>query len=166
VTWLPYDLHPEYPPEGLPRAELHARYGDSFHDRLQASFARAGLAYAPPPEVVPRTLDALAVAELARDHGLHDAVHERLMDAYWSEGRNVGDRDELRALAAEAGLADVEPAFADAQYRERVEASTRQAQALGVSGIPGFLLDRRLLVLGAQPDEVFAEAFAQLGSRE
>lgn len=88
------------------------------------------------------------------------------MGAYWSEGRNIGDRDELRILAAEAGLEGVEPAFADEGYRERVLASTQQAQAIGVSGIPGFLLDRRLLVLGAQPDEVFEEAFAQIGSPE
>ncbi len=86
------------------------------------------------------------------------------MDAYWAEGRDIGDPEELRALAAEAGLEDAEAAFADETYLERVLGSTRQAQAIGVTGIPGFLLDRRLLVLGAQPDEVFEQAFAQLAS--
>ncbi len=84
------------------------------------------------------------------------------MDAYWAEGRDIGDRDELRALAAEAGLEDADAAFDDETYLERVLASTQQAVAIGVSGIPGFLLDRRLLVLGAQPDEVFEQAFARL----
>ena len=36
--WLPFDLHPEYPPEGIPREQLHARYGSSFHDSLRARF--------------------------------------------------------------------------------------------------------------------------------
>ena len=132
------------------------------HDRLRASFERAGLAYAPPAEIVPNTRLALRVTELARERGLHDAVHGRLMDAYWAEGRNIGDPDELRALAAEAGLEDVSAALAGDIYLDAVLDSTRQAQEIGVNGIPGFLLDRRLLVLGAQPDEVFEQAFARL----
>ena len=60
MTWLPFDLHPEYPPEGIPREQLHARYGSSFHDRLRERFAEEALAYNPPPEVVPNTLRALA----------------------------------------------------------------------------------------------------------
>lgn len=162
MTWLPYDLHPEYPPEGIPRAQLVARYGDAMHERLAASFERAGLVFAPNPDVVPNTMLAQRVTELARERGRHEAVHERLMDAYWAEGRDIGDADELRALAAEAGLGDVEEAFAEERFRERVLASTREAVALGVTGIPGFLLDGRLLVLGAQPDNVFEQAFARL----
>ncbi|MFN2433199.1 MAG: DsbA family protein, partial [Gemmatimonadota bacterium] len=51
-------------------------------------------------------------------------------------------------------------------YLDRVAASTAQAQALGITGIPAFLLDRRLLVLGAQPREVFEQAFAQLATSQ
>jgi predicted DsbA family dithiol-disulfide isomerase len=49
VIWLPFDLHPEYPAEGIQRAELHARYGDAFHERLKQAFAASGLVYNPPP---------------------------------------------------------------------------------------------------------------------
>ena len=79
VTWLPYDLHPEYPPEGIPRAELNARYGDAFHGRLRAQFEAQGLAYNPPPDVVPNTRDALRLTELARERGLGEQMHDRLM---------------------------------------------------------------------------------------
>ncbi len=107
---------------------------------------------------------ALRVTELARDRGLHAAVHDRLMDAYWAEARNIGDPEELRALAVEAGLdaAEVDEVLAGDTLRDRVLASTQQAVAIGVTGVPGFLLDRRLLVLGAQPPEVFERAFARL----
>ncbi len=164
MTWLPFDLHPEYPPDGIPREQLHARYGDSFHDRLRGRFAEEGLAYNPPPEVVPNTMRALRVTELARERGLHGAVHDRLMDAYWAEARNIGEPDVLRHLAVEAGLdgAEVDEVLAGDAYRERVQGLTAQAVSIGITGVPGFLLDRRLLVLGAQPQEVFERAFEQL----
>lgn len=166
MSWLPFDLHPEYPPEGISREQLHARYGSSFHDRLRERFAEEGLAYSPPPDVVPNTMRALRVTELARERGLHAAVHDRLMDAYWAEGRNIGDPDELRALAVEAGLdaAAVDEVLAGDAYRNRVLDSTAQAVSIGVTGVPGFLLDRRLLVLGAQPREAFERALAQLAA--
>lgn len=164
IEWLPFDLHPEYPPEGIPRAQLHARYGETFHDRLRESFARAGLIYGPPPEVVPNSRLALRLTELARDLGRHTEVHDRLMDAYWAEGLDIGRAEVLRELAGEIGLpeADVEPVLTGERYADRVAAWTSQAQSIGAGGIPAWLLDRRLLVLGAQPDEVFDRAFEQL----
>lgn len=162
---MPYDLHPEYPAEGISREELRARYGSTFGERLRESFAAAGLGYNPPPEVVPNTMRALRVTELARDRDLHEPLHDRLMRAYWEEATDIGDAEPLRALAVEVGLEsdEVSGVLEGDAYRERVLESTAQAQSLGVSGIPGFLLDRRLLVLGAQPREVFERAFERLG---
>jgi predicted DsbA family dithiol-disulfide isomerase len=131
-------------------------------DRVAAMFGRVGLVYAPNPDVVPNSQLALRVTELARDRNLHEPVHNRLMDAYWSEGRNLADPEVLRDLAAEAGLDDIEPALQDGAYSERIAASTAKAQSFGITGIPAFLLDGRLLVLGAQPREVFEQAFNQL----
>jgi len=77
--------------------------------------------------------------------------------------RFAQDGAKIALLArGEAGLEGADAAFEDESYLERVMVSTGQAQAIGVTGIPGFLLDRRLLVLGAQPREVFEQAFAQL----
>jgi predicted DsbA family dithiol-disulfide isomerase len=87
------------------------------------------------------------------------------MDAYWSEATDIGDAEELRRLAAEVGLDadEVERVIADdSAYLDVVEGSTRQAQSFGINGIPAFLLDRRLLVLGAHPLETLRRAFAQL----
>ena len=164
VTWLPFDLHPEYPATGLPRERLLARYGERMTERMRATFAARGLDYNPHPEVVPNTMAALRLSELARDLGRHDEVHDRLMDAYWADAQDLGDPAVLRALAAELGLPDgeVEDVLGSERYRDRVEESTRQAVSIGANAVPAFLLDRRLLVLGAQPDAVFEQAFAQL----
>ena len=105
------------------------------------------------------------MTELAREHGFHEPFHDRLMDAYWSEATNIGEPANLRRLAAEVGLDadDVERVIADpATYLEAVESSTQQAQSAGINAVPTFLLDRRLLVLGAQPLEVFRGAFSEL----
>jgi predicted DsbA family dithiol-disulfide isomerase len=131
---------------------------------MRARFEQAGLAY-DRAAIVPNTRLALRLTELAREHGLHEPFHDRLMQAYWEERVDIGDPDELRRLAAEVGLApdDVQGTIEDGDaYLDVVLGSTRQAQSVGVNGIPAFLLDRRLLVLGAQPFEVFEQAFAQL----
>ena len=90
------------------------------------------------------------------------------MDAYWSKATNIAEPDELRRLAAEVGLDadDVERVIADGSaYLDVVEASTHEAQSVGINAIPAFVLDRRLLVLGAQPLDVFRAAFAQLDAQ-
>ena len=131
-------------------------------------FEARGLEYAPHPDVVPNTRAALRLGEHARGHGLHRAFHDRVMDAYWAESRNIGDRDELRALGLEVGLPEeeVDVLLAGNQYADVVEASTQQAASVGVTGVPAFVLDRRLLVLGAQPEAVFEQAFAQLAAAD
>ena len=164
VNWLPFDLHPEYPPEGIPRAQLLARYGGAMTERMTRFFAERGLEYNPNPDVVPNSMNALRLTELARDLGRHAELHDRLMDAYWAEAKNIGDLDVLREEAGAVSLPadEVEDVLAGNRYRERVEASTREAHGLGANAVPAFVLDRRLLVLGAQPDDVFHQAFAQL----
>jgi predicted DsbA family dithiol-disulfide isomerase len=164
VTWLPFDLHPEYPPEGLPREQLLSRYGPGMTERVRDFFAGRGLPYNPNPDVVPNSMKAQQLTELARDLSRHAAVHDRLMDAYWSEAQDIGDPDVLQRLAAELELpgAEVEDVLGGDRFRERIEQSTRQAASIGANAVPAFLLDRRLLVLGAQPNEMFEHAFARL----
>jgi predicted DsbA family dithiol-disulfide isomerase len=162
VEWRPFDLHPEYPPEGIPRTQLVARYGPEAMERTRAFFEQHGLAYNPNPDVVPNSMRALRLTEHARAQGLHEPFHNRVMDAYWDEAQDIGDADVLRALAGEVGVEGADEVLAGDAHGEAVRASTEQAHSFGISGIPAFLLDRRLLVLGAHPRETFERAFAQL----
>jgi predicted DsbA family dithiol-disulfide isomerase len=165
LTWAPFDLHPEYPPEGIPRAQLVARYGAEGMARTAATFEAHGLDYNPNPDVVPNSMKALRLAEHARAQDLFDPMHERLMDAYWSEARNIADADVLRELAAEVGVEVGDVLESDA-HLDVVRASTAQAHQHGINAIPAFVLDRRLLVLGAHPKGTFERAFAQLDSEQ
>ena len=105
----------------------------------------SGYTYNPPPAVVPNSHAALEVTELARDRGLHEAVHTRLMDAYWSEAQNIGDRETLLDLAASAGLdrseaADViaddatETASPPRRVRQTCRASMRSRHSFSMRG--------------------------------
>ena len=124
----------------------------------------AGLTYNP-SQKLPNTRHALEVTEAAREAGLHDPVHARLMHAYWSEGMDLGDDDVLLDLVAESGLdRDVAAeALADGRYSDRVVASTQEANRIGINAIPAFVLGGRLLLLGAQPHEIFERALEQVG---
>ena len=150
----------------MPREALDRRYGPGIHERTRAAIEAAGLRYGPPGRI-PNSRRALAVTELARDRGLHEPVHTRLMHAYWSDGVDIGDVAVLLDLVAEAGVDRDEAAAVIAEgdgYTERVLASTRAAQLHGINAIPAFVLDDRLLVLGAQPHGTFEQALAMLRS--
>ena len=157
MTWLPFELHPEYPPGGLPRADLIARYGPSMEAHMRERFAAEGLAYSPNPDVIPNSFDALR-----RSLGRHAEIHERLMDAYWRDGVDLGDRDALRRLLHDLPSADVERVLEGDDYADRVRASTNEAVSVGVTGVPAWVIDGNLLVPGAQPREIFERVFEQL----
>jgi predicted DsbA family dithiol-disulfide isomerase len=114
--------------------------------------------------VVSSSRAALRLTELARAQGKHAAAHDRLMQAYWEEGLDIGDLDVLRQLAAELELDSAEDAISGDLYGDQVATGTSRAHSIGIDAIPAFLLDRRLVVLGAQPDDVFEHAFARLAA--
>jgi predicted DsbA family dithiol-disulfide isomerase len=167
VEWLPFDLHPEYPPGGIPRERLAERYGPEVHEHTRRSIEAAGLTYNP-PDVIPNSRQALEVTELAREQGLHHRVHDRLMHAYWSEAADIGAENVLLDLVTEAGLdrLEAQAALEERRYANRVDSSTREAQLHGIHAIPAFVLGGRLLVLGAQPHELFERAVDQLEGEE
>jgi predicted DsbA family dithiol-disulfide isomerase len=165
VQWLPFDLHPEYPRDGIPRAELEARYGAGFGDNLARMFEEAGLPVAPRIDKVPNSRKALRLGELARARGLHDALHPRLFDAYWARGLDIGDDEVLVAEGTAVGLdeAEVRELLAGDAYLDVVEAATRSATEAGAGGVPAWAVDRRVLIPGAQPHEVFEQVLGRLG---
>jgi predicted DsbA family dithiol-disulfide isomerase len=134
-------------------------------EHVGAFFAARGLEYRPHPELVPRSLTALRLAELAREHGLHAPFHDAVMHAYWHDSLEIGNPDVLRRISATVGLppAAVDDVLATDRYADVVEGSTRQAVAIGATGVPAFLLAGRLLVLGAQPEAAFEAAVTRLG---
>jgi predicted DsbA family dithiol-disulfide isomerase len=110
-----------------------------------------------------RTLKAHELLHLAKAHGVQEQMKERLLSAYFVEGRNVGDVEQLADMAVEVGLAreEVLEALAAGRYAQAVQADMDQARAYGISGVPFFVIDGRYGISGAQPARTYAEALAQ-----
>ena len=128
-------------------------------------FEQAGLPHAEPLEKVPNSRGALMLAELARARGAFDELHPRLFDAYWAKGLDIGDE---RVLVQEGGAVGLEESeivdvLRDERYLGRIEAETQAAIELGAGGVPAWVIDRRLLVPGAQPRDVFARVLERMG---
>jgi len=144
---------------------MNRRYGGSWAERLATMFERESLPFDRDIQRVPRSFDALRVAELAREHGKHAALHGRLMDAFWAHGRNLGDHEVLVEECGAVGLPEdeVRDVLAGDRYAELVTLSTQGALEAGASGVPAFAIDSRILIPGAQPEEVFEQVFERLG---
>lgn len=177
VLWRSFQLDPTFPPGvsepvydslakkmNAPREQVRA-----MTDQVQQVAAQEGLRYDFEGGVMVNTFDAHRLTHLAREHGLGEAAHERLMRAQLVQGRVLNDVDTLVELAGEIGL-DTERArtvLEGEEYTEQVRADIEEARRLGATGVPFFVLDRSLGLSGAQPLEVFSsaldKAYAQKG---
>jgi predicted DsbA family dithiol-disulfide isomerase len=163
VEWLPFDLHPEYPAEGIAIEELEARYGRELRSGQAAMFDEAGLPHTTRTRM-PNSRAALNVAELARERGVHGPLHHRLMTAFWAEDRDISDPDVLAEEAAAFGLDpdEVRDVARSHPYQQRIEASTAAVHEMGAGGVPAFVIDDRVLIPGAQPHELFERVMEKL----
>jgi len=166
VEWKAFELDPgatsagaDEPVSPAGYAERLARkYGTSvaggqqMTDHMTQQAAAEGLDFRFDRAVRANTFDAHQVIHLAAERGIQDAVKERLLTAYFSEGEAVGDRETLVRLAADAGLDgdEVRAALEDQRYAGAVRADEAEAASLGISGVPFFVVDRRYGVNGAQ----------------
>lgn len=109
------------------------------------------------------TFDAHRLLHLGHERGLQDAVKERFLRAYMTEGEAIGEPDVLSRLSRAAGLDadDVAAVLATDAYAREVREDEEEARALGISGVPFFVLGGRYGVSGAQPAEVLLGALEQ-----
>ena len=138
----------------MSRAQAEAAIGN-----VTAAAAGEGLDFHLDVSLRSNTFDAHRVIHLAAARGIQDAVKERLMRAYFTEGEPVGDRDALLRIATDAGLdaAEVEQVLDTDEHADAVRADEAEARALGISGVPFFVVDRLYGVSGAQPaDQLLA----------
>jgi predicted DsbA family dithiol-disulfide isomerase len=167
VVWRSFQLDPTVP-EGethptLPA--LAAKYGRGVEEmrgtmaQVEQVAAGEGLEYHLADAVSGNTLLAHQLLHLAAERGLGGELKERLLHAYFEEGRSVFDVDSLVALGAEVGLDEVEAreALTDRRYLAAVRQDAATAQALGATGVPFFVVDRKYGAAGAQPAELLLQ---------
>lgn len=175
LTWRPFQLDPTIPPEGKSRREyLENKFGTAerikaLHDNLAAMGAAEGIDFAfDRIEVSPNTLAAHRLIRWAGEEGRQDEIVEALFTAYFLEGRDIGDRAVLAEIAATAGMDHerVAERLASDEDRAEVQGAILQAQQIGVTGVPTFILNGRYALVGAQPAAEIAQAFEAVAERE
>lgn len=167
VRWLPFELNAGMPKDGVDRKKYRsAKFGSWEHSqRLDAQVAEAGKAagldfHHERMERTPNTFDAHRLIWLAGKQGVQDAVVEGLFAGYFTNGRDVGDRDVLAQIAAEAGLDrdKVRSFLDDNEGAEEVRLLAAKAYASGFSGVPTILVNGDALFSGARGAEVMLAA--------
>lgn len=168
VVWRAYELDPTAPAavDESNSERLAAKYSMSVEeaDAMQAQiadrFREVGLEFDWRAARATNTHDAHRLAALAAAHGLADEADEALKRAHFTDGELLSDHAVLRRIGERIGLPGDEVAslLAGDAYRDAVRRDVEEARALGVTGVPFFVLDRRLAVSGAQPVELFRQA--------
>ena len=173
ISWKPYQLEPNAPSEGFDTFEyLSRKIGGpervrQSHEMLKGLGAEIGLPFAlEGANRLPNTLDAHRLLYWAGKVGAEtqDKVAHALFMANFVGGRNVGDHDVLVDIASACGMdgAAVKQRLATDEDRDTVRQEITNAQRIGVSGVPFFVIDGKYAISGAQGVEVFANALRQI----
>jgi predicted DsbA family dithiol-disulfide isomerase len=164
IRWLPFQLNPGMPKDGIPRAEYRrAKFGSiersrGLDARVAAEGEGEGIAFAfEKMERTPNTVAAHELIDLAQRQGRAAPVVDALFKAYFEEARDIGNADVLADIAARAGVTGW-PQQADAKTVAELEEDVRN---LGISAVPTFILGRKLGVSGAHPPETLAQAIQE-----
>ncbi len=163
VEWLPFELHPEIPPEGwqLPW-NVRAQFG-GMSERLRQMAHEAGMEMVI-PDLIPNSRRALEASEYARENGVHEAFHQAVFRKFYGEGQDMNDWPVLRAAAVETGLHpdEMQQHTTAGRFQPIVEGHHNRALQMGITGVPAFIFNQQYAILGAQPYEVFQQAMARL----
>ncbi|MGE5674667.1 MAG: DsbA family oxidoreductase [Mycobacterium leprae] len=168
VTWLPFELHPETPAEGVPLAELfgaRAAQIEGMHRQLRHRAEELGLPIEPPSRIS-NTHKAQLLAEYAKEHypERSAALHHELFTAYFVHGENMAEDATLHRACERAAVPTeaVAAAVASQECEDRVGVAMAEARMLGITGAPTFIINDRYKIVGAQPYDVLLDAFQQI----
>lgn len=170
ITWLPYELNPEMPEEGMDRAEyLDRKFGPGKRREIELRLSEAALESGVTfnwtkvtRSVNTRRAHMLIAAASTVQRGTE--MTAALFRAYWQDGRDIGDLDTLVAIAVEQGFDEqaARDELANDELRETVIGLEEHGRQVGVTGVPFFIVDGKFGVSGAQIPDVWAQVFEQV----
>lgn len=169
VSWYPFQVNPEIDPHGQPfDVYLTRRFGSPANvepvlQHLVEEGTTVGIDFRfDKLRHVPNTLAAHQVMQFAETIGANQSsLAEDFLSAFFEQGRNIGERGELIDIAGAHGISatDTARAIDSQELRRIVTTRERQVREGGLAGVPGFLINRRLLVVGAQSSDNIVGAF-------
>ena len=169
LEWKGFQIHPEYPAAGIPIEQRMAQYGRERYAAIWRNILLLaegiGLEMRS-PRVLTNSFMALEATEYAKEQGRGEVFSRAVYQAYFQEEKNIGDIDVILALAEQVGLnpSEVQDHLKAGTYSARIQAAQQEAQALGVSGVPTFIVGPAQIV-GAQSPEVFISMLKRVAER-
>ena len=168
IGWRAFQLNPRMPAEGMDRRDyVSEKFGGmdrarAVHGSLAQAGAEEGIDFNfSNIERTPNTIHSHRLVRHAAEHGLQTPIISAVFDAYFLDGKDIGEPDILADVAASAGL-DREQTLAFLQSgldTETIVAEDELARRLGVNGVPCFIVNRKYAVSGAQSAEVLVQVF-------
>lgn len=164
VRWLPFQLNPDLPPQGISRQEyIERKWGKAGnkYERVSAVGREVGIPFAfDDIKVQPNTVEAHRLMLYGLKHGREDEVAESLFHGYFIEGANLTDKAALAAIGERAGLerAALETYLASNEDRDVILQGDIEARQNGVNGVPFFIFNRKTAVSGAHEPETLLKA--------
>lgn len=165
MVWKSFQLNPDMPEssdenvyEYLAKAKgISLEQSKQMHERVEEMAQNAGLNYNFDIAKVANSFKAHRVLQLAKRNNLGDALKEELLKAYFTEGKNVSDKQVLVELSEKVGMTadDVELALTNDSFANYVNNDIDEARQIRVQGVPFFVFDRKYAISGAQPVEHF-----------
>lgn len=172
VEWKSFQLDPTIPAMTEP-VNVYQYLADAkgisleqsiaMHDNVSTMAENAGLSYNFDRAIVANSKDAHRLIQFAKTKGCGDAIEEALFKAYFTEGKNIANLNELLFIGESIGLDATELAgvINSDQFAYEVNQDIQEAQNIGVRGVPFFVIDRKFGISGAQPTEVFIDSLTK-----
>lgn len=133
-------------------------------ERMVQMAKESGLEYHMDTQILTNTFDAHRLTMYAKTQGLMKEMTERILRAYFTESKHIGDHATLTDLAVEVGLNReiVEKMLASDEMADAVRADEQTAQQYRITGVPFFLINKKYALTGAQPTDMFVQALKKV----
>jgi predicted DsbA family dithiol-disulfide isomerase len=162
--WLPYEIHPDTPAQGVLLADYFPDMdAQAFFRQLDVKGKDMGVRFGP-QTLLSNSREALEAGEFAKEHGGYHEFHEAMFRAYFTDCKDIGKREVVLDAAREAGLdtGALSAALDAGIYLPRLTETTRMAQENEVRAAPTFFIEGFGKITGAQPIETFRSALRQI----
>lgn len=167
IEWKSFQLNPNLKTD--PNTNINQYLADikgftidhaqQLNNHVTQMAAEAGLTYNFDKAVVANSFNAHRFAHLAKQHGLGNEAEEALFKAYFTDGKNIDDDEVLEELGTALGLDknEIKQTLASNKFADDVKQDINQAQQLGITGVPFFVMNNKYGVSGAQAVPVFLQ---------